>query len=79
MRKSPRGPHSGGTFGRFTPGFWRPDKPTGQPIDDVGPKPERLAYEALSETDRRARDPRTAENLRAKQNALAPRRWSPTE
>lgn len=67
-----------GAAPHFSAGMYRPDRPTGRPIDDIGAKPpppeERAALGTYNDP---ARDPRTAANLAAKEEALKPRRWTP--
>jgi hypothetical protein len=60
-------------FGGYTPGHWRADAP-GKPVPEP-PKPEVERPEAVALG--KVRDPRTAENMRAHEDALAPRRYRP--
>lgn len=63
--------------GHFTPGFWLPDKSSGKIAVPEGPQQPLDSDPAptVSASDARRRDQRTAENLAAKQSALAPRRY----
>lgn len=69
----------GGSLGQST-GWWRPQKGSGKVALPEGPSApiERHDRERVSETDARPRDPRTAENIRAHEDALAPRRYRPS-
>lgn len=72
-------PVNGGGWG-FTPGCWRADPPSGRVAIPEGPQSPiaRPQVQAVSERDNRPRDPRTAANLAAKADALAPKRWRPS-
>lgn len=63
----------GGAHGFAT--SYHPGQPAGQalPSGPAEPPPERPAEIAMG----KLRDPRTAANLEAKAQALAPRRWTP--
>ena len=65
--------------GHFTPGCWRPDRPTGTVAIPEGPQQPivRPSADTVSDRDSRPRDPRTAANLAAREAALQPRRWTP--
>lgn len=63
----------------FSPGHWRADAPTGNPLPEP-PKPDRPdAPGTVSERDIRQRDERTAANIAAHEASLTPRRWMPPE
>ncbi len=72
------GMHPGG---HFTPGYYRPDRPgTGTPVPEPE-KPERKARSTyrpeVGSLGNRTRDERTETNVKAKEDALAPKRWRP--
>ena len=60
-------------------GWWRPEKSTGKIAIPEGPQRpiERPTDDDIT-PDGRHCDPRTAANLAAKAEALAPRRWRPS-
>lgn len=69
-----------GTYGHFTPGCWRPDRPTGHVAIPEGPPagwtppPEPVAEAVRGD---RVRDARTLANEAAHAEALKPRRYVP--
>lgn len=73
-----KGQHHGGQG--FTPGCWKADRSSGKVAIPAGPQQpvDPQGLQAINDTDGRVRDPRTAENIAAKEAALAPRRWTPT-
>lgn len=63
----------------FTPGCWRADPPTGTVAVPEGPQaPIVRPDEPEHVAGGRLRDPRTAANLAARDEALKPRRWRPS-
>lgn len=59
----------------FSPGHWRADK-AGKPIPEPTAKPDPKGLREHLGAGRH-RDPKTAENIKALEQALAPRRYRP--
>lgn len=81
MRSRGNGSPVNGAGWGFTPGCWRADPPSGRVAIPEGPQAPIARTDAptVNERDSRSRDPRTAANLAAKADALAPKRWRPTD
>lgn len=80
-RRSPNTPHKLGAGAHFTPGYWRPDRPTGAVAIPEGPRAPivRPEFEDAPNGGGRVRDPQTAANIAAHEAVLRPRRWTPPD